>query len=112
MCIRDSAGEGLAEPCQCVGDESAPPITRINGIRGTNDGDFTILGSDCVGVESLINGIRITDPCSQPCCSCRELEVINEDLRLLNSNALTLQNFVNNLNAFATQPGSSNPSGA
>ena len=96
-------GEGLAEDCVCDGDTTAPCIRRINGIPSTANQDFLLLGSTCLEVSAFNNGLRITDVCSEPCCGCKELEEITEDLELLGSKAVTLENFVVSLESRVTQ---------
>lgn len=54
-------GEGLIEECDCLGDDAATPIYTINGIQPTPDGDFRILGGDCLDVEGVTNGIKLKE---------------------------------------------------
>jgi hypothetical protein len=91
-------GEGTADPCVCEGENStATPIESINGVRPAANGTFTVLGSDCLHVETISNGIRLVDTCSAPCCGCAELERITQDLKLLENQAALVQTFVNTL---------------
>lgn len=91
-------GEGTSTPCDCSGVlPTAVPITSILGAMPTVDGRFTVLGSDCVGVEAIEHGVRIVDLCSKPCCGCPELERITEDLARLTQERLTTQEFVSRL---------------
>jgi hypothetical protein len=91
-------GEGTIETCICEGD-SAPtiPITTVNGITPTTGGDFNIVGSDCVQIVPIDNGIRIQDICAQPCCGPVELEAITQDLERLGQQASSVQQFVDQL---------------
>lgn len=97
--IRISAiqGEGLAQPCVCQGNAISPPIRRINGVGPTPDGDITFIGSDCLQIDTVTNGLKFTDVCSKPCCGCQELEVITQDLQQLQSVSATMQNFLSRL---------------
>lgn len=96
-------GEGLNEDCVCEGDTDAPAIRTINGIPGTADGNFTILGNTCLVPEGIANGIRLNDVCSEPCCGCEELEVITAQLEQFGRQATTLENFLSELTARVTQ---------
>ena len=97
-------GEGLNEDCVCDDDpEQAPAIRTINGIPGTSDGDFTILGNACLVPIGIQNGIRLDDVCSEPCCGCRELEIITAQLEQFGRQATTLENFLVSLEARVTQ---------
>jgi len=91
-------GEGTIDECVCEGD-AAPtdPIKRINGVAPTPTGDFNIIGTDCLQIEVIANGIRLVDKCSAPCCDCKDLERITRDLERLNSQAATVNDFVERL---------------
>lgn len=91
-------GEGTVQPCVCEG-EAAPtdPITSILGIAPTAAGNFNILGSDCVEVVPVANGIRLVDRCAQPCCGPTELEVITNTLERLMSQAASVEAYVGQL---------------
>ncbi len=93
-------GEGTVEQCICEGEaQPTTPITRMNGVRPTTDGNYTIVGGECVSVTPITNGIRIENTCSQPCCSCPELEQITRDLERLNQEAASVDNFKDDLGA-------------
>ena len=96
-------GEGLIEDCICEGDETATPILTINGIHPTDQGNFTLLGNDCMTIDSISNGLSFEDVCSEPCCGCKELEAITQDLERFGSAATTLQNFINRLESEVNQ---------
>lgn len=87
-------GAGTVEDCACVDDAQAQPILRINGIAPTASGDFTLLGSSCVEVQAVENGLRLVNRCAQPCCGCPELERITQDLQRLAQQNATVQDFV------------------
>ena len=96
-------GEGLNEECVCEDDEDLPPIRTINGIPGTVAGDFTILGNNCLVPVTISNGLRLDDVCSEPCCGCKELETITQQLEQFGRQATTLENFLVDLQARVTQ---------
>lgn len=92
------SGEGTVDDCECVGDAAPPsPIYTFNGVAPTTSGDFTIVGSSCVQIEAIPNGVRIVDVCAQPCCGCAELERITRDLERFGAQAAAVEGFVDNL---------------
>jgi hypothetical protein len=98
--VRISAieGSGLSEQCVCEGDSAlTPPVSTVNGVAPTTAGDFNVVGSDCVQVVPIANGIKIVDTCSKPCCGPAELERITRDLDRLGSEAASVQQFVDRL---------------
>lgn len=91
-------GEGTIDECVCEGDAAqTPPIERINGVTPSAEGDFTVVGSDCIQVEIIQNGIRLIDTCSAPCCGCVELERITSDLERLGQQAAAVETFASTL---------------
>jgi hypothetical protein len=92
------SGEGTVQDCVCEGDSAqTSPITRLNGVTPTNSGDFAFVGSDCVEVEAIDNGIRVRNSCAQPCCGPAELERITTDLERFGSQAASVEEFVGRL---------------
>lgn len=97
-------GEGLSEDCVCEDDiDLAPAIRTINGIPGTTDGDYTILGNTCLVPEAITNGLRLNDVCSEPCCGCEELEIVTAQLEQFRDQAQTLNILLANIEARVTQ---------
>jgi hypothetical protein len=91
-------GEGLNEQCVCEDTESiGPPIRTINGIPPYPDGNFRMVGSDCIEITPIDHGLQFADTCSAPCCTCDELEPIVRQIERFADGALTLQNFVSRL---------------
>lgn len=100
--IRISAisGEGTVDDCVCEGDTAlTQPITSINGRAPTTAGAFNIVGSDCIQVVPIANGLKVVDVCAQPCCGCAELERITIDLERLNAQVSEVDGFVDRLEA-------------
>lgn len=96
--INAISGEGTVDDCVCEGDEAqTTPITSVNGIDPTVSGNINIVGSDCVQIVAIPNGLRIVDVCAQPCCGCPELETITRDLERLSSQAAAVDLFVDRL---------------
>jgi hypothetical protein len=95
--------DGLNEPCVCVTAALGDCIRTINQIGPTPDGDFTVLGNDCLQVVGITNGLQLTDSCSEPCCGCTELETVTSALEQFGAQATTLENFLVSLEARVTQ---------
>lgn len=95
-------GEGFNEECICDDETQGPCIRTINGIPPTIDGDYTVLGSTCLDVEPITNGIKLVDVCSEPCCGCEELEALTRELELLGPAQTTVRGFVNRLQSEVT----------
>lgn len=91
-------GEGTVEECVCVGGTTdAPPIRMINGVRPTPSGQFYLVGSDCVRLDPIPNGLKIVNTCASPCCGPEELERITQDLRHLSREQVELDRFLQRL---------------
>ena len=97
-------GVGLTEECQCEGDVTdIPCIKTINGISPTPEGQFYLVGDDCLTMQSGTNAVEIEDTCCSPCCGCTELEVITKDLERFLQQQVNLEVFVNDLRASVTE---------
>jgi hypothetical protein len=56
------SGEGTIADCTCTGEAAtAPCIKTINGIAPAPDGNFNLLGDDCLTFEEIKNGLKLTD---------------------------------------------------
>ena len=97
------SGAGLSKDCICVNNALDSCIRTIDRIGPTPDGDFTILGNDCLQVQPIANGVQLVDTCSQPCCGCKELETVTAALAQFGAQATTLENFLVSLEARVTQ---------
>ena len=87
-------GAGLTSECACAEIANSVPIRTINGIPPTSDGDFSLLGDDCIQLDPIDNGLQLTDDCSKPCCGCTELATVTTTLTQLATQANTLENFL------------------
>jgi hypothetical protein len=69
-------GENVKTPDECANNPFVRPrcIQTINGIGPDTNGNFTIFGSECIGIDPEQYGISIHDLCSQSCCGCDDLE--------------------------------------
>lgn len=97
-------GTGFNEDCGCTDDnDEAPCIRSINGVPPDAQGNFTLLGDDCLQISTIAYGLRLSDECSAPCCGCTELEAIMQDLEQFGDAARTLQTFVTRLSGEVSQ---------
>lgn len=86
---------GYGSGCGCSGSYSGR-VKSINGIRTEN---VSIVGDDCVSVATGDGKISISDKCSQPCCGCSEVSLINQTVNSLSSTVSTLEQTASNLSA-------------
>ena len=92
------SGAGLNVDCNCVDDNTLDACIRtINGIKPDGNGNFTLVGDDCLTLSAIQNGIQLTDVCSKPCCGCTELQAVTNDLARFGDAATSLTNFLNRL---------------
>lgn len=96
-------GEGLSDECVCDDDNEAPCIRRINGVAPTPAGDLTLLGDTCISIAPVTNGLQLVDSCSEPCCSCEELQALADEVSVLGVSENTVNNFANQLSAVVAQ---------
>jgi len=70
------------------------PVRTINGIPPDEDGEFKILGADCVDVSPGAGSVTISNPCATPCCDQEEyLGALYEALNDLNARYARLLQF-------------------
>jgi hypothetical protein len=92
-------GTNLNADCECDPQETRQPIVTIDGIPGDLNNNFNLLGSTCVQLTTISNGLKIENPCSEPCCGCQELEVIQQATETLTGQVHTLINLAAKLEA-------------
>lgn len=93
-------GEGTIEECVCEGDTAqTQPVRRFNGQTPTAAGDYNIIGSECIQILPIVNGVKIVNTCAPPCCSCTELEKITTDMERLNSEVAAVIDYRRDLSA-------------
>lgn len=90
-------GSGLTGICDCAEDVNMPPIRSINGITGSDNGNLTITGSNCLTISSGTNSLTFQDTCAEPCCGCEELDALYENVKDMIDGASTLKNAVEDL---------------
>ena len=70
------------------------PVTTINEIPPV-DGNFDLLGADCIVVESSESGAVIDNPCGEPCCDEETyLGPVYESINQLNARHARLEDFL------------------
>lgn len=85
-------GTSMSEECVCNDmDTLAPPIRTINAVGPNTNGELTLVGTSCVQLEAGTNMIKINDSCSEPCCDCRELEVVTDTLETMLNQLRTME---------------------
>lgn len=94
---------GFAESCDCSKlDEDAPPIRKINGVPPNASGEIILKGTSCVSITEGQNEISIDDDCSEPCCDCRDLQVVTDTLNDLQNQIVSLEEFAQKLDGNIT----------
>jgi hypothetical protein len=96
------SGLNLNADCVCPTPEEGECIRCINGVC-SDDGNFTLIGNECIEVIPGVNSLALSDVCAQPCCGCEELDELNLQIERFGDGVTTLQNFVSRLNAEVTQ---------
>ena len=96
-------GEGLNTDCACDEIPDSPALRFINGIPPLLDGNFRLLGNDCLSVDPIPNGLQLRDTCSEPCCSNEELTALIRQIDRFADGVLTFQTFASNLMSEVTQ---------
>lgn len=97
------SGEGLNEECACEEEGEGPAIRFINGIPPLPDGNYRMVGDECIEISPITNGLSLADKCSKPCCGCPELESLSRQIDRFSDGVLTIQNFSSNLGSEVTQ---------
>jgi hypothetical protein len=85
-------GEGTVTPCSCSQlDENAPCIRTINGVYPTDNGNLNLIASECVEITAGTAELKLSDSCSAPCCDCRELSVLTQELATVQNQLTTME---------------------
>lgn len=91
------SGEGLVESCDCTGVVQGPPIRTISGVGPDQSGNVSILGDECISIETDDAALQLKDLCGKPCCGCEELNVVLEALRNLSNSLAQVEGFAQRL---------------
>lgn len=76
------------------------PITSINGLPPTEDGNFEIAGDDCTAVsESGEHSLFIQNPCAKPCCTDDTPEDVEAAIATLTEGEARLQEYYQSISA-------------
>ena len=100
--IRVDAISGLnLDPVPCNNNPFSVPscIKTINGIGPDENGNFNVLGSECIQINPETNAISVHDLCSQSCCGCTELEQLTEGLSQLKAQEESLKLLIESVQA-------------
>jgi hypothetical protein len=86
----------LDDSCECNNiDETAPCVRTINGLPGDITGNIQLQpGSSCLEITGSGHTITIADKCSEPCCDCRELDVVIQAIETVTSQVFEIENAV------------------
>jgi hypothetical protein len=96
------SGENLNTSCDCAVSSVGECIRCINGVC-SGDGNFNLVGIDCINIEAGNSRIRISDVCASPCCGCAELDALKTQIDRFSDGVSTLENFVTRLGSEVTQ---------
>lgn len=84
----------FSEECVCNNiDEAAPCIRTVNGVSPDSSGNVRLrAGSSCLEIDNTSpNTITISDKCSEPCCDCRELDVVISAIETVTSQVIEIE---------------------
>lgn len=85
----------FAADCECA-EQVSDPIRTINGVTPDENGNIDLVGSSCIEVEPSRASVILTNPCSNPCCGCEEVEALTDSL-------IDLRHQVDNAENYASQ---------
>jgi len=89
-------GDGLGLNKTCV---TTTPVRSINGVEPDENGNISLLGTDCVKITSTEAGtLSLTDTCCTPCSGCNDLEELTTRLTGLESKFISLKGSYNDVN--------------
>lgn len=97
------SGEGLNEDCVCEEAGEGECIRFINGIPPLPDGNFRVVGDDCLVIQPIANGIQLVEDCVTPCCGCEELDALTAQIDRFADGVLTEKNFSSRLSGEVTK---------
>jgi hypothetical protein len=95
-------GSQLNDQKQCDVN-SGTIIKRINGLPGNNQGEVTLIGSNCLTVQPQQMGLQLLNACSEPCASCKEAEALKSLVDPFVTQVPTLVSLANRIDMAVTQ---------
>lgn len=95
-------GSQLNDQLQCD-TASGTIVRRINGLPGNNQGEVTLLGSNCLTVQPQQTGLQLLNACSEPCASCSEAEALKSLVDPFVTQVPTLVSLANRIDMAVTQ---------
>lgn len=95
------AGENLGLNKSC--DAPGVPIKSINGVPPDSVGNFNLIPSDCISIDTAEYGLVLSNTCGKPCLGCNDISTLTTRLIALESDLLTIRDYVNNLQGLITQ---------
>jgi len=92
--INADTDDNYTEECDC---ESSLATGRIHTINGISASDIELVGGSGVKLERSGNKLTISSPGVVPCCSCTELEAVNDELDRLRGDTNQLVNYADSV---------------
>lgn len=90
-------GAGLNEECDCNDEQEGVPIRFLNGIPPQPNGNALVVGSTCLNIVPITNGLLFEDTCSEPCCDCVELAALTDQIDRFADGEATVRLFISEL---------------
>jgi hypothetical protein len=79
----------LSGDCACSGEITAPILT-ICGVPGDQNNNMQLIpGSSCLDIMAQAGKLVLDDTCSEPCCTCDDLEPVRTDVNTIRANVET-----------------------
>ena len=85
------------QQCGDIDNKDMKCITSINGVTGDDDGNVTIVGTGCLGLEAGGSSIVMNDTCAEPCCGCAETNALEAQIERVLTGEKTLEDFIKQL---------------
>lgn len=92
-------GVNLNTGCGCEENADKPCINSVNGVLPDFNGNFTLQGDECLLLSEIANGLQLVDECADPCCDCRELNVVIDQANMMVNQITSLTNLAGQLGA-------------
>ena len=89
---------GCSDPTQLLG-----PIKTINQVGANSAGNIEIQGDQCIRLDPIDYGFKMSDTCSAPCCGCAELTIIKQDQQFVMAQQSDVSAIYSRLDAIITQ---------